>query len=259
MTGPAPRRALVRALTDSYADALGQLPGAPAIDVARARAQHAAYCAALSRLGCAVTELRADEALPDGCFVEDAAVIAGGHALLTRPGAPSRRAEIDAVAAALEGAVTLHRTRAPARLDGGDVLVVGNAIFVGLSGRTDGAGFAAVQETFAPLGFSVRSVPVPAATLHLKCYVSAPLPGLVVLAEGTYPAALFPAGVRVVQVPAAEAYAANTVGADETVLVAAGYPGTAARLRAEGLTVEALAMSELARADGSLTCLSLIY
>jgi dimethylargininase len=256
---PPQRRALVRAIPDSYAVALGQVIGAPAIDVARARAQHVAYRAALEGLGFAVTALPADEALPDCCFVEDVAIVAAGHGLLTRPGATSRRAEVEAVAEALRGAVVLHRTRAPARLDGGDVLRVDDAIFVGQSGRSDGAGLAAVREVFEPLGFAVRPAPVAAGTLHLKCHVSSPLPGLVLAAEGAYSDAMFPASTRVVRVPAAEAYAANAVGAGETVLIAAGYPETATRLRAEGLTVVSLDTSELALADGSLTCLSLLF
>ncbi|TNF26728.1 MAG: dimethylargininase [Deltaproteobacteria bacterium] len=254
-----PTKALLRAIPDSYADALGQVPGAPPIDVARARAQHAAYAAALSALGLEVTVLPADEALPDCCFIEDTAVIAAGHALLTRPGAVSRRAEVDAVAAALDGAVTLQRTRVPALIDGGDVLRVAHTIYVGLSARTNGVSVGAVQEAFWPRGFIVRSVPVPFGTLHLKCHASSPVPGLVVVAEGSPLDGAFGPELRAVRVPRAEAYAANTVGVGETVLVAAGYPETAARLRAEGLEVVTLDMSELARADGSLTCLSLLY
>lgn len=259
MTASTPSRALVREIPDSYAAALGQAPGAPAIDVGRARAQHAAYRAALGRLGLSVTVLPADETLPDCCFVEDVAIVAAGHGLLTRPGAPSRRAEVEAVADALGGAVVLHRTRAPARVDGGDVLRVDNTIFVGQSGRTDRAGLAAVREVFEPLGFAVHPAPVADGTLHLKCHVSSPLPGLVLVAEGAYPDAMFPASARVVRVPASEAYAANAVGAGQTVLIAAGYPETAARLRAEGLSVITLDTSELALADGSLTCLSLLF
>jgi len=254
-----PRHALVRGIPDSYADALGQVPGAPRIDVRRAREQHAAYVDALRGLGLSVTELPEDEALPDCCFVEDTAIIAAGHALLTRPGADSRRAEVDAVAAALAGGPMLHRVEAPARIDGGDVLRVGDVILVGQSERTDPAGLAAVQQAFVPLGFDVRGVAVPRGTLHLKCHASAPVPGLAVVAEGSPVEGLLPAGLRIVRVPRTEAYAANTVGVGETVLVAAGYPEAAARLRAEGLTVVALDTSELARADGSLTCLSLIY
>lgn len=259
MSAAAPT-ALVRELPDSFAVALGQVEGAPSIDVGRARAQHAAYRAALQRLGHRVVALPADEALPDCCFVEDVAIIVGDRALLTRPGAASRRGEVAAVADALAGwpGLELHVTPEGARLDGGDVLRVGDVLFVGQSRRTDAGGADALRRAFAPLGLSVVPVPVPEGVLHLKCHASSPVDGLVVVAEGATVAPYLPAGVRRVTVPQAEAYAANTVGAGDVLIVAAGFPETAARLRAEGFTLEVLDVSEFALADGSLTCLSLL-
>jgi len=260
MTPPSPPRILVRALPDSFVTALGQRPGAPPIDLARARAQHAAYVDALRGLGAEVHVLAADPALPDCCFVEDTAVVARGHALLTHPGAPSRRAEVAATAEALQGAVHLHTTPPSAHLEGGDVLRVDDVIFVGQSGRTDAGGLAAMRATFGPLGFDVRPVAVPAGMLHLKAYVSAPLPGVVVLAEGAWPEAMFPGSARVVRVPASEAYAANTVGVGARgLVVAAGFDGAAARLRAEGFDVVVTALDQFALADGSATCLSVAF
>ena len=251
-------RVLLRALPDSFVTALGQRPGAPAIDLARARAQHAAYAAALAALGAEVEVLPADEALPDCCFIEDTAIVAAGQALLTHPGAPSRRAEVAATARALAGRLPLRGTPAGARLAGGDVLRVGEVIFVGQSGRTDAAGLAAVREAFGPLGLDVRPVAVPPGMLHLKAHVSCPLPGVVLLAEGAWPEAMFPASARVVRLPAAEAYAANAIGvAPDALVIAAGHPRARAARAAEGFGVLGAALSEFARADGSATCLSL--
>lgn len=259
MSATAPT-ALVRDLPDTFTDALGQIAGARPIDLTRARAQHAAYRAALARLGHRVVALPADDALPDCCFVEDVVVLIGDRALLTRPGAASRAGEVAAVAAALEAwpGLELHVTPEGARLDGGDVLRVGDVIFVGQSQRTDAGGAAALRRTFAPLGLTVVPVPVPRGVLHLKCHASSPVDGLVVIAEGSVVEPHLPPRVRRVTIPRAEAYAANAVGAGDTLVVAAGFPEAAARLRAEGFALELLDVSEFALADGSLTCLSVV-
>ncbi|PIE16882.1 MAG: hypothetical protein CSA66_07035 [Proteobacteria bacterium] len=255
-----PTRALVRGLPASFVDALGQVPGAPAIDLALARRQHAAYVDALRGLGLEVTALPADEALPDCCFVEDTAVVAEGLALISRPGAPARRGETDAVAAALSPHLELRRMAAPARLDGGDVMRVGRRLYVGRSARTDAAGRAALVDAFGPRGLEVIAVDIAPGQLHLKCHASAIGDDLVVVAEGSWPAAVdLGASVTVVRIPAEEAYAANVVGHGGRALVAAGYPTVAERLRAEGLEVVPLDVSQLALADGSLTCLSVIF
>jgi dimethylargininase len=250
---------LVRPVASSFADALAQqAPGAP-IDVALAQAQHAAYVAALRGLGLGVRELPAEAAHPDGCFVEDMAVVAGDRALITRSGAPSRRGEAPSVAAALAGeGLELHQMAAPATLDGGDVLRVGQTLLVGRSGRTNAAGVEALRAAFGPLGYRVRAVAVPAA-LHLKCYLSSPRPGVLLAARGRVAPAWVEGLGEVVWLPEEEAYAANVVGVGERVLVAAGHPRAAAALAALGLEPVALAVSEIAKADGSLTCLSVLY
>lgn len=128
--------ALTRSIPDSYAGALAAVPADPPIDIAEARAQHAAYLAALADLGAEVVTIAADEEHPDCVFIEDTAVVAGEVAVITRPGAPSRQGEVTAVAAALAGRLDLHRMPAPATLDGGDCLRLGNTIYVGRSART---------------------------------------------------------------------------------------------------------------------------
>ena len=136
----APRAAIVRPPSDAFARAISS--SGAAIDPDRARAQHAAYRAALADL-VEVVALPADQELPDACFVDDCAVVFGGQALLTRPGAPSRAAEPERLADVLAGLVDgLHRMTAPATLDGGDVLRLGRTLVAGRSERTsqDGIG-----------------------------------------------------------------------------------------------------------------------
>ena len=250
-------RALVRELAGSFADALTAVRPAPPIDVARARAQHAAYVAGLGWLGATVTVLEADERFPDGCFVEDCAVIAGGVALLTRPGAPSRQGEVAVVAAALERLVECATMAAPATLDGGDCLRIGRRIFVGRSARTNQAGLQRLAEVFMPRGLRVVAVTLPPGVLHLKCVCSPLGDGRVLVAEGVLPAGTFE-DLTLVEVPRDEAYAANCVAVGGRALMAAGYPGARAAVEAAGLEVRTLDVSETRKADGALTCMSLL-
>ena len=137
------------------------------IDVARAVAQHAAYEAALAGLGCTLVRLRAEPDLPDAVFVEDTAVVLDELAVVTRPGAESRRAETASVARALGSYRTLRRIEPPGTLDGGDVLVAGRRVFVGRSRRSDPAGVAGLRGHLEPLGYAVESVAL-GDCLHLK-------------------------------------------------------------------------------------------
>lgn len=253
-----PTHALTRGIPATFATALVQAPHAgPPIDVERARAQHAAYVAALEGLGLAVAVLPPDDAHPDACFVEDCAVIAAGRALLTRPGAPSRLGEVQAIATALAPRLPVTAMEGPATLDGGDVLRSGDRLYVGRSGRTNPAGVAALRATFEGAGLAVVEVPV-AGMLHLKCAASALDAETLLVAEGAFPAGTF-ADRRVIAIPAAEAYAANVVVVGRTALVADGHPHTRAALEAHGYEVVALDVSEIRKADGSLTCLSILF
>ncbi len=251
-------RALVGGIPSSFDRATVRTGERPFIDVTRARAQHDAYVAALRAAGVAITRIEPDPALPDGVFVEDQAVVAAGTALITRSGNPSRRAEAAHVATALREHTQLRIMVPPARLDGGDVLRVGRTLFVGRSQRTDPAGVTALRGTFEPLGFEVVEVEV-ADSLHLKCHVSTPDPQTVLLAPGWVDPAPFEACARVLRVPDSEAYAANVVGVGGTVLVAAGYPATSEVLGEAGFRVHELDTSEIRKADGSLTCMSVFF
>jgi dimethylargininase len=159
--------AITRPMSDRFVDALAALPPDPAIDPALARRQHAAYRAALTALGARVVALPPDDAHPDGCFVEDTAVVIDDLALVTRPGAPSRRGEGAAIAAALAPLVELATMDAPATLDGGDCLRLGRTLYIGRSARTSG-GHRAGGRGVTLRGVRVVAVDLP-AVLHLKC------------------------------------------------------------------------------------------
>ncbi len=251
-------QALMREVSPAFGRALVRRPGAVPPDAERAAAQHAGVVAALRGLGVEVRVLPGSPLWPDCCFVEDAAVVSDRLALITRPGAESRRGEVAAVREALGAVRPVVEFAAPLCLDGGDVLRVGDRLLVGRSQRSDPGAVDALRAAFLPEDIEVFGVPVGDA-LHLKCYASAPVSGLVVSVAGWLPDALLPAGVERLVVPDDEACAANMVGVGETVLVAAGYPETSRRLRAHGLEVVELELDAIAAADGSLTCLSILY
>lgn len=249
--------ALCREVSASFDRALTMRPLEAPIDVARARAQHAAYVAALRQAGAEVIVLPAEDALPDACFVEDTAVVAGGLALVTRPGAPSRQAEPAAVAAALAAHLPIETMHAPATLDGGDCLRLGARLYVGRSARTNAEGLARARAVFARRGIAVVELPAPGA-LHLKSVCSPLGEDAVLVAEGALPAGVF-GGARELVVPAEEAPAANVVTVGKAALVAAGFPRTAGLVAAAGCDVLLVDNSELRKADSALTCLSILF
>ena len=256
MTTDAPRAAIVRPPSDAFARALSS--AGAAIDPVRARAQHAAYTDALADL-VELVVLPADEELADACFVDDCAVILGGQALLTRPGAPSRAAEPERLAADLGRLVDgLERMTAPATLDGGDVLRLGRTLVAGRSERTSQAGISQLAAFAGQHGGRVEVAAVPPGTLHLQSAVTALADDAVVgTAELLEQPALRGVATKVV-VPPEEAAAANLVTVGTTVVLAAGCPRTAAAVAALGFEVREVDLGEFAKADGGASCLSLL-
>jgi dimethylargininase len=248
--------AIVRPVPDSFALALSATPPEPPIDVARAQAEHAGYVRALRALGLDVHPAAIDESCPDSCFVEDTAIVAGGIAVATRPGAPSRRAEVGPVAALLAGHIEVQALDR-GTLDGGDCMRLGKTVFVGRTARTSDDGIAALSALLARHDVRVVPVDVPPHVLHLKCVCSPLDDERVLLAEGTLEPRLFGAA-RVVMVPSAEAYAANVVTHGAGALVADGFPRTRALLEQAGFTTHPIDNRELRKADSALTCLSIL-
>jgi dimethylargininase len=246
-------RALTREVPDSFANALCARAPAVPIDIVTARAQHAVYRSTLASLGIDVKTLPPEHALADSCFVEDTAVVVNGVALITRPGAPSRQAEPVRVAEAFAKLERVYM-QAPATLDGGDCMRVGDRIYVGRSGRTNEAGITELQRVFG----NVVVIDMPRHVLHLKC-VCAPLGNdRITLADDTIPASSF-GSVDIVRVPGDEAYAANVLAVGSSVLVAAGFPRTRDAIADAGFSPIEMHTSEFRKADGALTCLSIMY
>lgn len=228
-----------------------------AIDLDRARAQHRAYQDALRGAGIRVIELPADPALPDGPFVEDTAVVLDEIAVIAAPAPVSRRAEVIAVEAALRPFRPVVRLPAGGLLEGGDVLRVERSLYVGLTARTNEAGLWALEKVVRPLGYTVVPVQVNGC-LHLKSACGL-LDRETVLVNRSWVDTRVFAGLRLVDVPAEEPWAANVLALPGVVLVSAAYPRMVELVQGRGHTAVALDVSEFHKAEGALTCLSLIF
>ncbi|HWQ33492.1 MAG TPA: arginine deiminase family protein [Blastocatellia bacterium] len=226
------------------------------IDLATARAQHRQYIAALQQLGCEVLELPAEPDLPDSVFVEDTAVVLDEAAIITRPGAPSRRPETESVARALAAYRRLLHITAPGTLDGGDVLRVGRKIFIGLSSRSNQAGIEQMGALLAPFGYSVISIRLNDC-LHLKSAVTQVAPGTLLINPRQADAAVF-SEYELIEVDESEPAGANALLVNEAVICPAHFPATRRRLEERGLRVIPVEASELAKAEGGVTCCSLL-
>jgi dimethylargininase len=228
-----------------------------AIDVARARAQHGAYEEALARAGCRVESLPALDDLPDSVFVEDVAIVLDDIAVITRPGAGSRRPEAAHIAPVLARHRRVTFIQAPGTLDGGDVLRLGRRIFVGRSGRSDENGIEQLRAVVWPYGYTVTAVPV-SGCLHLKSAVTEVSPGVVLVNPAWVDAAAF-GGVRVIEIDPDEPYAANGLMAGGRLIYPVSFPRTRKRLEAAGIAIEPVDVSELQKAEGAVTCCSLVF
>ncbi|MCC7051788.1 MAG: hypothetical protein IT355_00885 [Gemmatimonadaceae bacterium] len=254
-------QAIVRPPARNFADGLTTVDlGVPDVDLALA--QHAAYCAALVRHGCALVTLPPDARFPDSTFVEDTALILPGRgALLTRPGATSRAGEVEAIGDVLRGVFpALAQVTAPGTLDAGDVCEAGHHVFIGISHRTNHEGAAQLAVWLAQFGITASTVDIRGVDgiLHLKSGIAALDPGVLVLIDALAGDPAF-AGCDVVRVPAGEEYGANCVRVNDVVFVSQGQPQLDALLRARGYALEVLDMREFRKMDGGLSCLSLRF
>jgi dimethylargininase len=251
------RVAVVREVAPTIRDCQLSFQPRTTIDVEKAYAQHDAYVALLRRLGCRIVALPAEPALPDSVFVEDAAVVLPGLAVITRPGAPSRRPETESVAAALAPYRRLATILPPGTLDGGDVLLAGGTLFVGRSRRSNEDGVSQLQIMADGCGLEVRAVPVEGC-LHLKSAVTAVGRGtLLINPEWVHPRA-FPS-FDLVPVDPDEPHAANALDIGGVLVYPASFPRTRARLQERGFAVETVDVTELQKAEGAVTCCSLVF
>jgi dimethylargininase len=227
------------------------------IDARLAAEQHRAYEARLEQLGCSVRRLPASAELPDSVFVEDVALVLDEVAVLTRPGAAARRPEVDAVAQALQPFRECRRIEAPATLDGGDVLHVGRTLYVGRSSRSNPFGVSALRDLLAPLGYGVVAVPV-RDCLHLKSAVTRIGPRTLLLQPERVDPAAF-RDVEIVETDPREPDAANALWIDDAVIYPAGFPRTRQRIEDRGVRVLPVEVSEIAKAEGGVTCCSVLF
>ncbi|GLR47055.1 dimethylarginine dimethylaminohydrolase family protein [Sphingomonas astaxanthinifaciens] len=230
------------------------------IDLARAERQHRAYEAALADAGLEVVRLPDLPGHADSVFVEDTAILLGEHAIITRPGAQSRRDETDSTAESLSDRFIVHRlTRG--KLDGGDVLRIGKRLYVGQSSRSDCAGIVNLAGLAGRLGYEVVEVPHERC-LHLKTgathvgHDSAGRDVVLINPDWIDPNAF--EDVFLLPSHPLESFGANALRAGDRLLHAAAYPYTAERLRALGFDVEDVDIGELEKAEAGLTCMSLI-
>ena len=258
------RHALVRAVPNSFTDALTNFFGSGPTDVGLARLTHKAYCSTLEDNGVKVTVIPADDDYPDCIFVEDQAVIIDGHVLLPALMAPSRRGEQQVVADAILEELSGHKVCKmyhPAVMDGGDLLRFGDLFFVGRSTRTNDAGITELRDLLDHLGYELRTVDIPDNALHLTSISSTPTDTILLVSRGYLDESAFgelPNGGEIIWIPEEEAYGCNTLGLPNgKVLVADGYPTVVAELESRGLEVVIIDMEQIRAADGSLTCLSL--
>ncbi len=226
------------------------------IDVGVAAAQHAQYEEALRVLGCTVRHVAPAHDLPDSVFVEDVAIVLDEIAVITRPGAVSRRPEREAVAAVVSEYRRLQSIEAPGTLDGGDVLRLGRTLYVGLSTRTNEDGARQLARHVAPFGYAVECVQT-AACLHLKSAATAVESDRVLCNRAWIDTRVF-RDVDVLDVDPAEPHAANVLRLGNTIVCAASHERTAAGLRASGYDVYTVDVSELAKAEAGVTCCSVI-
>jgi dimethylargininase len=227
------------------------------IDLRLAIAQHAAYVDLLRRSGLRIIEAPAAPEHPDGLFVEDVLVIVDGHAILTRPGALSRRGEVDSVEPLIrELGLPLERIVAPGSLDGGDLLVTPRHVLVGRSTRSNEAALTQLAALAACAGREVLGVDV-RAVLHLKSAVTLlPDGALIAAADYVDVSTLRALGYSVHEAP--EPSGADVLYLDRTVVLPADAPGSAALLRALGHEVACVDISELQKLEAGVTCMSVL-
>jgi len=227
------------------------------VDLERAREQHAQYRAMLADCGADVRVLDVNTNQPDAVFVEDTAVVLDEVAVMMSMGAPSRRAEPAGIEPELRKYREIQRVQLPATIDGGDVVRVGGMLLVGRSERTNAAGIARLTELGRRYGYDVAGVRM-RDCLHLKSGCTA-LPDGRLLVNPAWVDTSDLDGFSVVHAPAEEAFAADVLSIGQRVLMAAAFPRTAELVTSLGFEVRALDLSEFAKIEGGVTCMSLVF
>jgi len=249
--------AITRDVSASLGDCQLSFVPRTGIDVGVATRQHEAYRAALESLGCRVIALPAEDAMPDAVFVEDVALVLDEVAVMTRPGAGSRRDEGETIEPVLAAFRPVVAITAPGTLDGGDVLRIGRTVYVGESARSNAEGIAQLRALLAPHRYDVQAVAT-RGCLHLKSAATQVADGVLLVQPAWVDPAVF-AGQRVIEVDPGEEHAANALRIGDGIVYPAAFPRTRRRLEEAGIAVTTVDLSELQKAEGATTCCSLLF
>jgi dimethylargininase len=231
--------------------------GVARVDYLLALEQHAAYCDALQACGVDVTTLDVNRNLPDCVFVEDTAIVLDELAVMMSMGAESRRGEPAGIERTLRSNRDIDRVNLPATIDGGDVVRSGRTLYVGESPRTNSAGIAALRDVVRRYGYEVTGVPV-LQCLHLKTACSALPDGRLLVNREWIDVAPLPIS-QLLDVPATEPWAGDVLVIGDHIIASDAFPETADLLERSGFGVRPVAVSEFAKVEGGVTCLSLVF
>jgi dimethylargininase len=251
------KNAIVRTPAKSLADGI-TTAGLGKPDYELTLEQHGQYVEALESCGLTVSVIEADDRYPDSMFVEDTALLMPRCAIVTHPGAVSRRGEVAAVSSRLSDFYPrVDAIQSPGTVDAGDIMMVGDHCYIGLSERTNADGAAQMISFLQTSGYSGSTVPI-SETLHLKSSVSYLENNNLVVAGELVSKADF-ADFNHIEIVESERYAANCVWINDHVLMASGYPQSGEQIRGLGYSVIELDVSEFQKLDGGLSCLSLRF
>ncbi len=249
MTG----KAVVREIPNSYSELY--LPKGIHINLDLARQQHNKYIEALQWLGLNVEVVPADEKYPDCVFVEDTAVVHNNSILITNMGSDYRRGEIEETKKYFQNTHKLFEMKPPALLEGGDVLIINDEVYVGISNVTNNSALEYLKLIFN----SYKIIPVPVTkTLHLKSACSYIGKNCLLICEDLLKIDLLKKFDKIL-VPKEESYACNCIAIKNKVLVPEGAKKTISMIESKGFEVKTVSISEFIKGEGSLTCLSIIY
>jgi len=248
--------ALIRRISPRFAECELTFAERVPIDLALAASQHNGYAQTLKSLGCEMVEMPALAEFPDSVFVEDTAFILPEAAVITRPGASSRRGEVDSIANALQPYRELLWVREPATVDGGDVLTLGKDIYIGLSTRSSVPALSQVHSLLSHFGYRVFLIPI-RGCLHLKSAVTRINEDTLLLNPAWVDSEHFKK-YELIPVDPSEPHAANILPIGDVCIFPSNYPLTQSRLDARDVKIIPLDLSEILKAEGAVTCCSLI-
>jgi dimethylargininase len=245
-----PGRSIVEGLSDS------KTLGLPNYE--QAIIQHQSYIDVLTKCGLDVLVLEPCEEYPDSTFVEDVALITPNCVIITRPGAPSRRGEVHEIEFVLKQKFNnIEAIEAPGTIEGGDIMMVGDHYYIGLSERTNIEGAKQIIQILTKYGMSGSTISLK-KVLHLKTGLSyLEENNLVVCGEFIKDSSL--EGYNPIEIPENESYAANCIWVNESVIIPLGYPTTKQIIKNAGYPVIETDVTEFQKLDGGLSCLSLRY